>query len=464
MGTKAQTAGQHGRDAVRALYEQAPYPPRDPQAERERLIRTVGDALDDISHFGFAGHAVFDADFSVLVAGGGTGDATVFLAEQLRGSGARIVHLDLCARSIAIARERLRVRGLDAVEFVQAPLERLPELDLGRFDYINCCGVLHHLPDPAAGLRALESVLAPGGLMLLMVYGRAAREAVYQLQQMLRLLAPPEMPLARRVEHAVRLIAALPEDHPFRVGFPQWQHDILEYGEAGVADLLLHPQDRAYSITELHGLLAACGLRLVAFAGGGWNGPVGYDPAALIGDPVLRRRLDALDPVGRQAIAELLHLRHGRHFCYVAREPRIASAQDPRAVPVLRGMLEGRGAELAAVLEARGQQTLNLDCDGLVLQITLAHSRPLWTLLRRADGHHRMAGIAAAAGFTDAAALSDAVAGPLDDLLRAGLLRFSDRRLAASHPSSGSLPSRHMASSDSSECDGSASSPAAASP
>ena len=29
----------------------------------------------------------------------------------------------------------------------------LPGGGLGPFDYIDCCGVLHHLPDPAAGLR-----------------------------------------------------------------------------------------------------------------------------------------------------------------------------------------------------------------------------------------------------------------------------------------------------------------------
>jgi hypothetical protein len=33
-------------------------------------------------------------------------------------------------------------------------LLELPGAGLGVFDYIDCCGVLHHLPDPAEGLRA----------------------------------------------------------------------------------------------------------------------------------------------------------------------------------------------------------------------------------------------------------------------------------------------------------------------
>ncbi len=63
---------------------------------------------------------------------------------------------------------------------------------LGPFDYIDCCGVLHHLPDPAAGLRALLSVLAPGGGLGLMVYAPHGRTGVYMLQDALRLLAPAE--------------------------------------------------------------------------------------------------------------------------------------------------------------------------------------------------------------------------------------------------------------------------------
>jgi 2-polyprenyl-3-methyl-5-hydroxy-6-metoxy-1,4-benzoquinol methylase len=35
---------------------------------------------------------------------------------------------------------------------------------------ICCGGVLHHLPDPAAGLRALRSVLKQGGVLQLATY------------------------------------------------------------------------------------------------------------------------------------------------------------------------------------------------------------------------------------------------------------------------------------------------------
>jgi len=57
-------------------------------------------------------------------------------------------------------------------------------LGLGPFDFINCCGVLHHLAVPEQGLDALLSQLRPGGAMNLMVYGEIGRTAVYQIQEL----------------------------------------------------------------------------------------------------------------------------------------------------------------------------------------------------------------------------------------------------------------------------------------
>ena len=49
-------------------------------------------------------------------------------------------------------------------------------------DLIVCTGVLHHLADPDAGLRALRSVLKPDGAMYLMVYASYGRTGVYMFR------------------------------------------------------------------------------------------------------------------------------------------------------------------------------------------------------------------------------------------------------------------------------------------
>src|SRR5690242_12167958 len=102
---------------VREQYEAFPYPERNPEDEKQRLMHTWGDYLAQVNHYCFRGRVAFAEPIRVLVAGGGTGDATVFIAEQLRGTGSEIVHLDFSRQSAAIARRRAGIRGLDNVRW-----------------------------------------------------------------------------------------------------------------------------------------------------------------------------------------------------------------------------------------------------------------------------------------------------------------------------------------------------------
>lgn len=98
----------------------------------------------------------------ILDAGCGTGFSTLKLAEA--NPEAEIVAIDLSDTSLGIARRRIEAAGLGQgrIHFQREDLQSLTEL--GKFDYIHSSGVLHHLPDPAAGLRRLRASLAPNGL------------------------------------------------------------------------------------------------------------------------------------------------------------------------------------------------------------------------------------------------------------------------------------------------------------
>ena len=97
---------------------------------------------------------------TVLEAGCGTGAQTVAIAQ--RSTGARIVAVDISAASLAEARARVSAAGFSNVEFRQADLLALPYAPAS-FDHIFLCFVLEHLPDPAAALVGLRSLLRPGG-------------------------------------------------------------------------------------------------------------------------------------------------------------------------------------------------------------------------------------------------------------------------------------------------------------
>jgi len=104
---------------VREQYERLPYPPCDPEDDNRRLVTTWLDDLPMVIHYCFGGAQSFARGFRVLVAGGGTGDGTIYLAEQLRATDAEIVHLDLSEASINIARRRAEIRKLENIRWVQ---------------------------------------------------------------------------------------------------------------------------------------------------------------------------------------------------------------------------------------------------------------------------------------------------------------------------------------------------------
>jgi SAM-dependent methyltransferase len=321
---------------VHAQYEAYPYPARDPRDERKRLITGSPSDLDELRHHLFAGRIDDGRPFRALVAGGGTGDGLIMLAQQIRDAGlaAEITYVDLSESSRRIAEARAEIRGLtDLIRFHTGSLLELERIAPGPFDYIDCCGVLHHLADPAAGLAALAARLAPGGGMGLMVYGTLGRTGVYPLQSALRRLAGG-LPDPERLALAKRLVGSLPETNWFRRNPFLADH---RASDAGLYDLLLHSRDRAYTVPELCELVEGQGLTIVSFID-----PAAYDPAYLISDPRLRARIEGMDLRERAALAEELSGALKVHVVYVKRRDEAAGAaaspDNPEMRPVLRGI------------------------------------------------------------------------------------------------------------------------------
>ncbi|MCY4639073.1 MAG: class I SAM-dependent methyltransferase [Chloroflexi bacterium] len=377
--------GDAGREAVREHYEELPYPARDPLDERRRLIQEPLAQLPLVDHLFWGGRRLARGGLRVLDAGCGTGDAVICLAEQLRGRGARIVAVDLSAASLAVAAKRARVRGLEGIEFVSADLEDLPSLGLGEFDYIVLPGVLQHLASPAEALRRLAGALAPDGGLGIRVYGRYGRTGVAQLREMLRLLAPPGEPTAARLRAARRVLGRLRPEHPARAYRDGWERELRDNGgadgSAALADLFLHPLERAYTVPELYARLGDAGLRLAAF-----DVPDAYEPRTY-------GVLDAehLPPVERQALAELLNgrMEHHRLFAQRAEAPVLPPSRpnDASAVPAWARYDPGR--ERDRVLETGADLAVGTGEFARSLRLTpLARE-----ILRRVDGRRSLGDI-----------------------------------------------------------------------
>ncbi len=340
---------------VRAQYEALPYPPRDPRDEAIRLITGTPSHVLEINHYLFSGRLNFTRPFRALVAGGGTGDACIMLAQQLadRRCPGDVVYLDLSTASRQICEARAKARGLRNIQFVTGSLLDLPQMNIGQFDYIDCTGVLHHLPEPDVGMRALASVLQPDGGIGVMLYGEYGRSGVYPLQEMLRTLAPLSMAIEDRLAMAKRLIRFLPTTNLFRRN--PYLNDHVTGGDAGLYDLLLHSCDRAFTVPDIGKMAAAAGLRVVAFLE-----PVRYEPATYMSDPVISRQMSSLPLLERAAFAERLAGNLRTHVFYASRAgfDTVARPEDTSAIPVLRDM---DAQKLAAGLQPGSPLIANLD-------------------------------------------------------------------------------------------------------
>ncbi len=363
-------------EAVAAQYEAYPYPTRNPQDEKTRLIEGSPSHLDEVCHYIFAGRLPKGRTFRALIAGGGTGDAAIMLAQHAAdwGLDAEIVYLDLSVTARAVAESRAAARGLSSIRFLTGSILDAAALAPGPYDYIDCCGVLHHLADPAAGLRALVDVMSPTGGMGLMVYAPFGRDGVYPLQSALRRLGQ-DLPPSDRVAIARQLLPVLPETNGF-VRNP-WVGD-HRMSDAGLYDLLLHERDRAFTVMELAEMVEAAGLEIAAFMQ-----PIRYRPEIYVKQPRLLSRAQALPPLDQAALAEELAGNMKVHIVYVVGQGRsseaVADLEDAELCPTLtdRSLMDW-------VRSFRPGNVLSGDLDGVALRLPMP--RLTGAILSRIDG------------------------------------------------------------------------------
>src|SRR5690606_38937956 len=373
--------GRGGRDRlVKRQYADFPYPPRNPLDEQKRLITGSPSHLDELNHYIFAGARDFSAPFSALVAGGGTGDAAIMLAQQLadRGPAGHVTYLDLSAASRRIAEASAEARGLKNITFLSGSLLDLPSMGIGPFDYIDCCRVLHHLEEHEAGLAALAAVLQDCGGLGLMVYATLGRTGVYPVQEALKMLAG-DAPTGEQVKVAKHLLRDLSPGHWLKRNPVLGDHKLDD--DAALYDLLLHPRDRSYLVGELFDLLATAEMELLGFIE-----PVRYEPELYLKEPELRKRARNLSPEARAALAENLAGTLKTHSFYIRKiggsAPGVA-AFDPDMIPFLR---DGNPAPLAAALA--GRETLTVPFDGQPIEIAVPEGSA--DFVRQLDGTRRL--------------------------------------------------------------------------
>jgi SAM-dependent methyltransferase len=245
------------------------------------------------------GPAAAPRRWRILDAGCGTGVSTDYLCHLNPGS--QVLAVDISGGALELARQRTRRSGA-AAQVEELRIEQRSLLDLepdGRFDYINSVGVLHHLDQPEAGLRALAAQLAPQGVLHLFLYADAGRWEIHRSQKALNLLQVGTGELGLKLGR--QLFNELPAANRLRRHHEQrWALDTR--ADANFADMYLHPQETSYDLGRLQQFVASAGLHFAGF-----SNPEVWDPARLLGGELLDRArslpqwdqwllVEALDP------------------------------------------------------------------------------------------------------------------------------------------------------------------------
>lgn len=236
--------------SVRDQYEQNPYPRWVIPPRVSEAITVDQDLRSKFPNVSF--RALGDrASIDVLIAGCGTGQHPIGLAQRYAGSS--VLAIDLSLASLAYALRKTREIGLKNIEYAQADILQLGSL--GRtFDLVDANGVLHHLEDPMAGWTVLLGLLRPNGLMRIGLYSELARRDV----------------VAARAMIAERGFRATPEDiRRFRSDLTGLGPGVVKsldfFSLSDCRDLLWHVQERRLTIPQIRAFLDANGLKFIGF-------------------------------------------------------------------------------------------------------------------------------------------------------------------------------------------------------
>ena len=236
-------------DVVAQQYERWQYP--EPIQNLEAWLANNWQWFDPShAHRLFWPDRPYQPDMDILIAGCGTNQAAVF---AYTNRAARVVAIDISQPSLDHSRYLKDKYSLKNLTLKLLPIEEAPSL--GNFDLVVSTGVLHHMADPPAGMKALAECLRPDGVAALMLYARYGRTGVELMQGIFRELG------LRQDEESLAMvkaaIATLAPGHPLR-SYLAIAPD-LEF-DAGLVDTFLHGRDRSYTADGCRELVSSAGL------------------------------------------------------------------------------------------------------------------------------------------------------------------------------------------------------------
>ncbi len=192
---------------------------------------------------------------NILVAGCGTGEHAIKVANRFKDS--NILAVDLSLRSLAYAKRKTEELNLKNIEYIQADILNLKNYRR-QFDIVECVGTLHHMDKPIEGWKTLVDCLNPDGLMKIGLYSKLARVNVIKIRDQIKRLkigsSDNDIRLFRNQIINSELI-----DYKSILSSEDF------YCLSSLRDLLFHVQEHSFTLPQIRDYLDKLGLRFCGF-------------------------------------------------------------------------------------------------------------------------------------------------------------------------------------------------------
>ena len=230
---------------VKEMYLKYPYP------SPSREISETNELLNLLKIFEIENKNKIE-NLKILDAGSGSGHRIINVAKYFNNC--EFIGADISNYSLDIANELREKNKIKNIHFVQKDiLKNISKL--GRFDFILCMGVLHHLSNPKKGLQILSKMINSDGMIFLYLYGKLGGHKRMLNKELISSLLGKQKTDYKLGIKLVRDIGFNKFDYGWNL-----KCENVEEENSLIVDSLLHVNEELYDSSDIDDLFKKSGL------------------------------------------------------------------------------------------------------------------------------------------------------------------------------------------------------------